>query len=169
MPATILVGYATDYGSTREVSEVIAEALRKGGLDVDLQPAGKVRSLDAYRAVVLGAPLIMYRWHADARRFLARHRKALAGLPVAIFALGPTHPPHDEKEWSDSRAQLDKALADYPWLKPVALELFGGRFDPKLLRFPLNKLAGPEPASDIRDWDAVRDWAGKIVSMLPGK
>ncbi|MBN2086665.1 MAG: hypothetical protein JW748_15735 [Anaerolineales bacterium] len=168
MPASILAGYATHYGSTREVTEAIAEELRKGGLDVDVQPAGKVRTLDSYRAVVLGAPLIMYRWHADARRFLARHRKALARRPVAVFALGPTHVPHDEKEWSDSRAQLDKVLAEYAWLKPVALELFGGRFDPKDLRFPLNWMAGSEPATDIRDWEAVRAWAGKIRPMLAG-
>jgi menaquinone-dependent protoporphyrinogen oxidase len=168
MPASILVGYATHYGSTRQVSEAIAEALRKGGLEVDVQPAREVRALAAYRAVVLGAPLVMYRWHADARRFLARHRKALAERPVAIFALGPTHVPYDKEEWIDSRAQLDKALAEYAGLKPVALEIFGGKFDPKDLRFPLNLLAGSEPAGDIRDWKAIQAWAERITPLLAG-
>jgi menaquinone-dependent protoporphyrinogen oxidase len=168
MPASILVGYATDYGSTREVSKAIAETLRTGGLDVDIQAAREVRTLAAYRAVVLGAPLIMYRWHADARRFLSRHRKTLAERPVAVFALGPTHVPHDENEWRDSRAQFDKALTEYPWFTPAARELFGGKFDPKDLRFPINLLAGSEPAGDIRDWNAIRAWAAGILPLLAG-
>ena len=168
MPASILVGYATRYGSTREVSEAIAEALRKGGAAVDVQLVRNVRSLEAYRAVVLGAPLFMYRWHADALQFLSKHGQALARLPVALFALGPTHDPYDKVEWGESRSQFDKALAKYGWLKPVALEMFGGKFDPKDLRFPLNKLAGPEPASDIRDWNAIRAWAGRISPLLAG-
>jgi menaquinone-dependent protoporphyrinogen oxidase len=168
MPASILVGYATQYGSTREVSEAIAEALRTGGLEVDIQPAREVRTLAAVHAVVLGAPLMMYRWHADARRFLSRHRKTLAERPVAVFALGPTHVPHDEEEWRDSRAQFDKALAEYPWFKPAARALFGGKFAPKDLRFPLNLLAGSEPASDIRDWKAIHAWAEGIMPLLAG-
>ena len=166
MPATVLVGYATRYGSTQEVAETVAATLRERGLTVDIQPMREVRALEGYGAVVLGAALYMYRWHKDARRFLSRHRKALAELPVAVFALGPVHDPYDEKEWRDSRAQLDKELAKHPWLKPVALEILGGKFDPAQLRFPINLFAGSEPASDLRDWTAIRDWASELAAKL---
>src|SRR5512139_4148850 len=108
MSVSILIGYATRYGSTQEVAEVVAAKLREIGLEVELQPMRKVSTLAGYSAVVLGAPLFMFRWHKDALRFLSRHRKALVERPVAVFALGPTHEPYDEKEWQDSRAQLDK-------------------------------------------------------------
>ena len=166
MPSTVLVGYATRYGSTQEVAAAIAATLRESELDVDLQPARDVRTLAGYSAVVLGAPLYMFRWHKDARRFLSRHREALREQPVAIFALGPIHDPHDEEEWRNSRAQLDKALAQFPRLAPVALEVFGGKYAPEKLRFPINKLAGMEPASDIRDWDAIRAWSADLVPLL---
>ena len=166
MPATVLVGYATRYGSTQEVAETVAATLRERGLTVDIQPMREVRALEGYGAVVLGAALYMYRWHKDARRFLSRHRKALAELPVAVFALGPVHDPYDEKEWRDSRAQLDKELAKHPWLKPVALEILGGKFDPAQLRFPINLFAGSEPASDLRDWTAIRAWASNLAAKL---
>lgn len=166
MATSVLIGYATRYGSTQEVAEVIAAALRDAGLTVDLQLLREVRSLDGYSAVVMGAALYMYRWHKDALNFLSRHRKALVERPVAVFALGPTHEPLDEQEWQDSRAQLDKELAKYPWFKPVALEMFGGKFDPESLRFPINLLAGQEPASDIRNWDAIRAWASSLVEKL---
>ena len=166
MPTSVLVAYATKYGSTQEVAEAVAATLRESGLTVEIKPAREVRTLEGYDAVVLGAALYMYQWHKDARGFLSRHRKALAGLPVAVFALGPTHSPHDEKEWRDSRAQLDKELAKHPWLKPVAVEILGGKFDPKKLTFPMNKFAGKEPASDARDWTAIRAWSGSISKLL---
>jgi menaquinone-dependent protoporphyrinogen oxidase len=169
MSGSVLVGYATRYGSTREVAEAVAATLREGGLAVDIQAMREVSTLAGHRAIVLGAPLYMFRWHKDALRFLSRHRQALAERPVAVFALGPTHDPYDEKEWQGSRAQLDKELEKYPWLAPVAREMFGGKYDPEKLPFPINLLAGKEPASDLRDWTAIRAWASNLaVKIEPG-
>lgn len=108
----------------------------------------------------------MFRWHKDAKRFLSRHREALLERPVAIFALGPVHDPHDEEEWQNSWSQLDEELAKFPWLKPAAIEMFGGKYDPQKLRFPINVLAGDAPATDIRDWDAIRAWAADLEPIL---
>lgn len=166
MSSSILVGYATRYGSTQEVAEVIAKTLRACGLDVDVHPVRNVHTLAGYNAVVLGAPLFMFHWHRNALRFLSRHHKALAERPVAIFALGPTHDPYDEAEWQDSRAQLNQELAKFPWLTPVAIEMFGGKYDPAKLRFPIKILAGKEPASDLRDWAAVRAWASDLATKF---
>ena len=166
MSTLVLVGYATRYGSTRKVADAVAVTLREYGLAVDLQPVREVRSLEGYSALVLGAPLYMFRWHRDARRFLSRHRQAITERQVAVFALGPVHDPHDESEWRDSRAQLDKELAKFPWLAPLALEVFGGKYDPENLRWPINLLAGNEPATDIRDWEAIRAWASELAAKL---
>ena len=166
MSTSVLVGYATRYGSTQEVAEVIATTLRESGLAVDILPLRDVRTLAGYKAVVMGAPLFMFKWHKEALSFLSRHREALIARPVAVFALGPTHEPYDEEEWKDSRAQLNKELAKFPWLTPVALEMFGGKYDPEYLRFPLKMFAGEEPASDIRDWKAIRSWASNLAENL---
>jgi menaquinone-dependent protoporphyrinogen oxidase len=162
----VLVAYATRYGSTKQAAEGIAAALRKAGMDADLKPLRTVRTLEGYRGVVLGAPLFMFRWHNDALSFLSRYRKALETQPVAIFALGPTHVPYDEKEWRDSRAQVDKELEKFPWLHQVALEIFGGRYDPAKLGLPIRWLAGDTPATDLLDEKAIRAWAVKIKPCL---
>jgi menaquinone-dependent protoporphyrinogen oxidase len=165
MSDSILVAYATRYGSTQEVAETVAATFRECGLAVDIQSMQEVRTLDKYRAVVLGAPLYMFHWHKDARHFLSRHREALSGRPVAIFALGPIN--NEEKEFQGSREQLDKELAKFPWLKPLALEIFGGKFDPAKLRFPYNMPALKKmPASDIRDWTAIRAWANTLATTF---
>lgn len=166
MSDPVLVAYATMTGSTEEVAEAIAETLRACGLEIVLSRAREVRTLEGYGAVVLGAPLIMYHWHKDARRFLAHHRKALMDIPVALFAPGPTHVPHDEKEWADARMQLEQDLAKFSWLKPATIEIFGGKYDMAKLRFPLNRLAGSVPATDIRDFDAIHSWARALSATL---
>jgi menaquinone-dependent protoporphyrinogen oxidase len=161
MPDSVLVAYATTYGSTREVAEAVAATLRERGLEVALQPMRDVRTLAGYSAVVLGAPLYMFHWHKDARRFLARHRQALAGLPVAIFALGPVSA-GDEQEWQSAREQLDKELAKFPWLQPIAVEILGGKLEPTTVRFPASLFMRHIPASDLRDWTAIRAWASNL-------
>jgi menaquinone-dependent protoporphyrinogen oxidase len=166
MTPSILVAYATSYGSTQEVAQFVAETLRACGLEVEMQPAKQIKTLSGYHAVVLGAPLYMFHWHADALHFLARHRTALARLPTAIFALGPFH--NKEEELHSAREQLDKELAKFPWLKPVAIEAFVGKFDPDKLRFPYS-LIGPikkMPASDERDWEAIRAWARATAEVI---
>ena len=166
MSESVLVAYATIHGSTPEVAEAVAGTLRECGLEVDVQPMREVRTLAGYSAVVLGAPLYMFRWHKDARRFLSRHREALKERPVAVFAMGPFN--DDEKELRDARVQLDKELAKFPWLTPAAIEVFGGKFDPAHLRFPYNLMPALKqmPASDIRDWTAIRAWASNLAARL---
>ena len=166
MSASVLVAYATRYGSTQEVAEAVAATLRERGLAVDIQPIRDVRTLEGYRAVVLGAPLYMFHWHKDAMHFLAQHREALMQRPVAIFALGPFHT--DEKEFQAVREQLEKELAKFPWLTPEAIEIFGGKFDPQKLTFPHNLVPALKnmPASDIRDWTAIRTWASDLATQF---
>lgn len=170
MSGLILVAYATRYGSTQEVAEAVAATLRESGLEVDIQPIRKVRSLTGYKAVVLGAAIYYGLWHKDAVNFLTKNESALTQRPVAVFALGPNST--DENERQDCQAQLDKELAKFPWLKPVVTELFGGRY-PSKLRFPDSMIAAlpaspmhGKPASDARDWPAIRAWASNLATNL---
>jgi menaquinone-dependent protoporphyrinogen oxidase len=166
MAAPVLVAYATRSGSTREVAETIAATLREHGLDVRIQPVKEVGSLSGYHALVFGAPLIMGRWHKDARRFLSRHHEALEACTAAVFALGPVH--DTEEEWRGVRDQLDKTLGRFPRFQPIAIEVFGGKFDLSLLGFPWKLLPRLKkiPPSDIRDWAAISAWAGNLAEKF---
>lgn len=156
----MLIAYASKHESTHEVADAIAEALRDAGHDADVRLARDVEDLSPYRAIVLGGSLYMGRWHPDARRFLRRHRHALADLPLAVFALGPLH--DTEEEIASSRAQLERALARVPEVRPTEIAIFGGRIDPASLRFPFTHM----PASDARNWDAIRAWAEALPARL---
>lgn len=169
MNSSILLAYASSYGSTQEVAQSVAETLHGAGFSVDLEPAKQVRSLAGYSAVILGAPLYMFRWHTDAKHFLSRHQKTLSNLPVTIFALGPFH--NKEDELTSAREQLDKELPQFAWLKPASIQVFPGKFDPTRLRFPYNLIPALKnmPPSDERDWPAIQAWALEVGNCLQVK
>jgi len=160
MTSPVLVAYATKAGSTREVAEVVARTLREHGLEADVRPAGEVGTLAPYAGVVLGAAIYMGRVHKDARRFLRSHRAELADRPLAVFGMGPQS--LDDDDVAASRAQLDHALASFPELRLATVAIFGGVVDPGKLRFPFNRM----PATDARDWTAIRSWADAVANAV---
>jgi menaquinone-dependent protoporphyrinogen oxidase len=160
MTESILVAYATKKGSTKEVAEVIAEHLDDRGLATTLAPAGEITDLTAFDGIILGGALYMGRWHPEARSFVKRHRKALAAVPLAVFAMGPLT--MEESDVAGSRKQLDHALAKTRDVQPISIAIFGGVVDPAKLRFPFSHM----PASDARDWEAIRAWADELLETL---
>jgi menaquinone-dependent protoporphyrinogen oxidase len=158
MEPLILIAYGTKHGSTREVAEVLGDALAEHGLKAETLPAGQVQDITKYAGVVVGGSLYMGRWHPEALAFVRRHAKALSMLPLAVFAMGPRT--LDPVEMAHSEEQLGHALTKVPQVYPYAVAIFGGVVDPKKLRFPMSKL----PASDARDWARIRDWAGELAA-----
>jgi menaquinone-dependent protoporphyrinogen oxidase len=166
----ILVAYATRYGSTREVAEAAATALRDLGIDVDAKLAKDVSTLGGCGGVVLATPFYMGSMLKDATQFLERNRTALQGLPVALLACGPLRVDDDPAE---ARGQLDGALAKVGWLTPVAAEMFVGKYDPARLRLA-DKLIAVLPASplhgmgvhDGRDWASIRAWTETLPRAM---
>jgi menaquinone-dependent protoporphyrinogen oxidase len=158
---TVLVAFATRHGSTREVAESIACTLKAFAADVEFGEAREVRSQPGHgpgqarrwTLVVLGAPLYSGRWHRDAHRFLRRHRKELADVPVAVFGMGPRK--DDVLAWERSRTQLDRALAKHGWLTPTAVMVFGGVDAPD-----------KRPRRDLRDWTKIDAWAASIADPV---
>ncbi|MGW3658272.1 flavodoxin domain-containing protein [Streptomyces sp. NPDC005151] len=89
MTGKVLVACGTTNGSTAQIAEAVAAALRHDGLTVEALPAGLVASVASYDAVVVGGALYAGPWHKDARRFVRRHRRSLAECPVWFFSSGP--------------------------------------------------------------------------------
>jgi len=163
--ASVLVAYATKFGSTREVAERVGARLLKAGLQADVRAAREVRSLEGYDAVVFGGALYMFRLVGEGRRFLKKNRKALSQLPLAVFGMGPLE--DTESQFFDARQHLNKALVGLEGVVPVDVTIFGGVLDPAKLKFPYSnpgiKAMG---MSDLRDWQAIEGWADSLPEKL---
>lgn len=163
----ILVAYATVSGSTREIAEFVCKEISTGEIQAELRPCKEVKDLSGYNAVVLGFPLYMFQMNGDTRGFLNRHQKTLASLPVAVFAGGPFG--DDPKKDLEKIVQnLNELMAKFTWLHPRNVQVVGGKFDPKNLKFPYNLIPAMNglPFSDARDWDEIRAWAQTLPALL---
>lgn len=171
MSESVLITYATRYGSTKEVAEKIAQIFIHDGFKVEVLPCKKVDKIDQYQFILIGAPYYIGGMLKEAKNFLLRNQDILSKKPIAFFALGPIG--ETEKELSETQTQLDKELKQFPWLKPISTVMFGGKYNPKKLRL-LDKFLTLPPASplhnleanDARNWEDIEKWAEKLSAFL---
>ena len=167
MPKSVLITYATRYGSTKEVADFVGKHLVEKEVPVEIFPCKEVTNLDHYDFIILGTPYYIGKMLKDAKNFITKNQDSLSKKTVAIFALGPIG--DDEKEKSEAKDQMVNELKQFPWLQPVSTDMFGGKYDPETLRF-FDKLLTKPPASplhnlqanDARDWHDIEEWINKL-------
>ena len=155
----ILVVAASKHSATAEIADAIAAELASLGHAARREPIESATT-DGFDAVVLGSAVYMSRWMAPARDFADRHRAALAVLPTWVFSVGLAGAQADEP--ATVEAKLIRAI------DPIGTQTFAGRIDPALLTLRERSVTRmvKAPQGDLRDWAAVRAWAGQIHGAL---
>lgn len=163
----VLVAYASRHGATEGIAARIAERLAYAGAAVDLRQVDAVESLDAYDAVVFGAPVYNQSWPPEADRFVDEHRDVLAARPLWLFSVGSfgdtkrligrvTH--QEPKRIAEVRAAVQPReyrvfqgvihKHQWPFWSRVLFHAFGGRF------------------GDHREWPVIEAWADHVALAL---
>ena len=120
----VLVTYASRYGSTRAIAEVVAATLRAQGMEANARPIREVTDLLAYDAVVVGGAVYGGILHADATAFIERHRAELSVIPLACFVVGARFALRDEPEAARQREVV--AAQVLARVSPLDLHCFAG-------------------------------------------
>jgi menaquinone-dependent protoporphyrinogen IX oxidase len=143
-----LVVYATKGCATEEYANAIATVLRDNKWQVDVINLKKNHNPDLtpYRNVIVGSGIKMQRMHGNGRKFL---EKDFGDRKVAMFL--SSLEPRDEA----IEKYIEKILEKNKKLKPVDIEVFGGR-----MRF-LGKTR-----EDKMDVGKAKEWAQKIISAF---
>jgi len=161
----VLVAYGTKHGATAEIAGAIGKTLSAAGLEVDVQPARRVRSLERYRAVVLGSAVYAGRWRRDALRLL--RRAELGEREVWLFSSGPVGEDDGDPE------QVER-FTNPPRVRRIAAEIgahqpvvFGGMVaeDAGFIRKKMARKIPPD-LRDRRDWSAIEGWARSIAAAI---
>jgi menaquinone-dependent protoporphyrinogen oxidase len=160
---TVLVAYASKYGSTQEIAETIGRELRGRGLETDVRSIGGIEDIAGYDAVVLGSAVYVGRWLSNARAFVKEHVGELADRPTWLFSSGPIGQP--PRPTDDDAVQVDEIVEA---IGAKEHRLFPGRLDRRMLNrrewavvFALRVKEG-----DYRDEGEVSAWAREIAASL---
>lgn len=159
----VLVTYGSTRGGTAEIAQWIATALREEQTAVELRPAREVRSLDGYRAVIIGGALYAGRWHRHARRLTRRLGRQLRERPVWVFGSGPLDHSADDPGAATFGAKAVRKAADRVGARAIAV--FGGRLESSARGFPAAAMAKTQ-AGDYRNRDRIESWAKEIAAEL---
>lgn len=165
MSDKILVAYASKSGSTVDVAQTIGKTLADKGASVDVMPVKSVKSLDGYRAVIVGSGIRMGSWLPEAVEFVKAHQAKLNQLPIAFFTVHLLN--LDDSETS----RANRALYTEPVRKIVAPKtetFFAGRLEYARLSLFERFISSVMKASeqDLRDWNKIRAWAESVYSIL---
>lgn len=170
---SILVTYASKYGSTQGIAERIAATLKAEGLTVDLLPIHAVKDVAAYEAFVIGSAAYMGSWLKEAGEFVRSNHRTLATMPVWLFSSGPLGTETKDQHGRDVLvASEPKEFAEFATIEPRDKRVFFGALDSKKLR-GTHRLFSLVPASDrvliegdFRDWKLIDAWATSIAHEL---
>ena len=190
----ILVAYASNSGSTKEVAEFIA-AKAAGGIPIDVVDISSVTSLNGYRGVIIAAPMILG-IHSSARKFLSKFRTELSGIPHAcIFtAMNVTgnqrntskayqitvdpyvsHEPVNPQRLSIKEnyalpanylRPIEKILDQS---KPLGVAFMGGKLE--MFKLPILQalfvmLIIQAKPGDLRNWELIENWSKGMMQQF---
>ncbi len=167
MTNTVLIAYESKYGATAEIAEKIGEVLQQSNLEVDVKPAGDVKDVSSYQAVVLGSAVYVGKWRKQAVKFLQTHEEALANMPVWIFSSGPTDE-GDPVELLNGWRMPENIQPVVDRIQPRDVAVFHGQLDPDKLNFIERRMIKMVEAKigDFRDWEAIQAWGQAIADGL---
>lgn len=159
----VLVTHGSKRGGTEGIARTLADGLGAEGADVTFAPARRAPRPDGYDAVVVGGALYANRWHRDARRFVARHERALRAVPLWLFSSGPLD---ESAEDPHAIAPVAEVAAIMERVGAQGHATFGGRLTPDARGFPASAMARTR-AGDWRRPERIRAWATELARALP--
>jgi menaquinone-dependent protoporphyrinogen oxidase len=117
-----------------------------------------------YDAVIVGSAIRMGNWLPEAVTFLEEHQLNLAAMPVALFTVHMNNLHDDEASRENREHYLDGVRR---LVKPVSAAFFAGAIVPEHLNLidrMISRLV-KAPQGDFRDWDAIHDWAERVIDV----
>ena len=173
---TILVSYASYFGSTGEVAQAIAKTLTMRGYKVTIKPLGAVEDVSLYDGVIIGSAIQYDKWMPEATDFVSANQVKLSKMKVGFFFTCLTLAVKSEKAQLQAKRYANVIHDKLPQVDANDIGRFAGVLDFKKLSFFPRQLAKIMFAyfgvdeGDHRDWKAIDNWAnGLKLTNIPQK
>jgi menaquinone-dependent protoporphyrinogen IX oxidase len=147
-----LIAYATRGGTTEDYAKAIGSVLAaEFKMQTELVNLKKNHNpnLTPFRNVIVGAGIKIFKMHKEGAEFL--EKTDFGDRKVVIFLSSLM--PRDEA----IKKYVDVIVQKNPKLKPIAVEVFGGRM----------RILG-RTSQDMTDIEKAKEWTRKIADQLRG-
>jgi menaquinone-dependent protoporphyrinogen oxidase len=155
----LLVVYCSVAGSTAEVADSIGKEIAAKGYYVQISPVKEVKSVDGFKAVVIGSAIRMGQVKGEIVDFVKDFKPALQTKSVSYFVVCMTLKDDTPENRKTVDAYVDPLRNE---LKPVDVGLFAGKMDYSKLgffsRFIIKHMV-KTPEGDFRKWNEIKGWA----------
>jgi menaquinone-dependent protoporphyrinogen oxidase len=164
----ILIAYATQLGSTKEIAERIALRLQGHGLHTITSTVELAPDVSAFDGAVVGSAVYAGHWLDAARQFIATESDQLSRRPVWLFSSGPVGDlavGADPRPVPELRGLMTRIAAKGHRIFAGALDrgtVDAGTF-PVLIRLIAKRFV---PEGDWRNWQEIDAWADVIAGEL---
>lgn len=145
-----LIAYATRGGTTEEYAKAISSVLlNEFKIQNELINLKKIRNLDLtqYQNIIIGAGIKIFRMHKEGAKFLEKNNFGEKNVGIFLSSLVPRDKAIEK--------YIDAILEKNPTLKPIAVEVFGGRM----------RIFG-KTQEDKTDIEKAKVWTRKIADNL---
>ena len=160
----VLVAYTTKTGTTKGYAEVLASALEGQSFEVDVRTLAEAGGLEAYDAVLIGAPINGMQLVPEAVSFVTANKAVLVGRKTAVFSVSYMHGKARNmwnKAIEKSTASAAATAGAMDW------KVFPGRIDKPMPGFARLLFGFPADLPvDRQDPEAARVWATGLVASL---
>lgn len=166
---TVLVAYASELGSTREIAERVASRMAIVLGEVECRSVEGVDSVSGYEAVVVGSAIHNQGWLPPAVLFFTRLAPELAKRPVWAFNVGMADALPKPFRKRAAALQEKRLRGVLPQDVPLrGHKVFSGVYQADQMPAPLRVLFRFTGGrfGDLRNWAAVDAWTDQITAQL---
>jgi menaquinone-dependent protoporphyrinogen oxidase len=168
MNKKILVIYAGNYDSTKEIAQFIAGIIGEMGGNIEVRSVDEHPGIASYDAVIIGSAARMDKLLGKTLRFARRRANDIRQKTTAYFVTCITMkndtPENREKAWGflQPLCQIKE---------PVGIGLFGGKLEYNRIGFLWKTLArqdktGTMAEGDFRNWEQIKAWAKEVGNKM---
>ncbi|MFX0015308.1 MAG: flavodoxin domain-containing protein [Promethearchaeota archaeon] len=180
---SILVVYASRFGSTDEIAQEIAEELEKHEIVtyiMNLRDGENIPSLEEFDGIIVGSGVKMGHWTKEAIEFLETNNEALNKKILGIFVSSGEAANPDTHE--DAHEKYLDAIMERTGVRADMSEAFGGVLDfssnanysfqeKKLIRKLAKSIESgiilhEGKVNDFRNWQLIRNWATDFGNLV---
>jgi menaquinone-dependent protoporphyrinogen oxidase len=160
----LCIAYVTKTNTTKEIAEEIGKVAREKSWDVKVLPVSAIDDLKEFDAILIGAPINGMQWLPEAVAFVEKNQTALKEISTSYYLVSYLMN-SGAKMWKKTiNKSLNKVTA---LVQPAKIGKFDGRVEDEFPGF-VRLLFGVKKGTplDLRDWDAIREWAKEFMEEL---